>query len=47
MRDGKRVDLDSRGGWDELGCVKRKKTIIRIYCRTKEKRAFNGKEKRF
>lgn len=47
MRDGKGVDLDSRGGWDELGCVKREKTVIRIYCRRKEKKVYNEKRKEF
>lgn len=36
MRDRKRMDLNWRGGGEELGGVEGEETVFRIYCMGKE-----------
>lgn len=36
MTDGKGVNLEGRGGREELGKIQKKKTEIRIYCTRKK-----------
>jgi hypothetical protein len=44
MRDRKGVDLEGRGGGEELGGVEGGKTIIGIYC-TREESILNKRKK--
>lgn len=46
MGDRKGVDLDRKGGEEELGGVEKGKTIIRILCEEKNLFAMKGKRRK-